>query len=68
MSHRRTKERLSAYMERELPALEHARVRAHLADCVGCRAELEELERVVALLRALPDPEPPVPCDQTHAE
>jgi len=60
MSHRRTKERLSAYMERELPALEHARVRAHLAECVGCRAELEELERVVALLRALPDPEPPV--------
>lgn len=57
MSHRRTQNRLSAYLDRELDSREHERVRAHLVECAACRAELEELSRVVALVRELPDPQ-----------
>jgi anti-sigma factor RsiW len=48
------KERLSAYLDRELePALEQ-RVREHLDGCVRCREELADLRAIDAEIQALP--------------
>jgi len=46
-------ERLSALLDGELDAAERAAVRAHVADCPRCAAELAELERLSELLGAL---------------
>jgi hypothetical protein len=48
------RERLSAYVDGELPAAERAALEAHLAGCARCAAELSELRQVAGLLRALP--------------
>lgn len=53
------RERLSAYMDGELPAAEAHRMEAHLAVCEECRRELAELRRLQALLRGLPEPRLP---------
>ena len=50
------RERLSAYLDGELPASEREPLERHLAGCAECRRELNELREVRALLRALPVP------------
>lgn len=50
---------LSAYLDRELPAREQARVEDHLAHCPGCRARLDGLARVVGALARLERAAPP---------
>jgi anti-sigma factor RsiW len=51
-------DRLSEYLDGELPPMERASVDAHLASCAACRATLDELRRVVARARTLPDSAP----------
>jgi anti-sigma factor RsiW len=53
------RERLSAYLDGELPTSERAPLERHLAGCAECRRELDELREVRALLRALPVPAAP---------
>jgi hypothetical protein len=48
-------DRLSEYLDGELTADEAARCEGHLRDCAECRAVLDELRRVVARARELPD-------------
>lgn len=55
MTHARLERQLSAYLDHELPAEEAQAVRAHLVQCVSCRAELERLQRVKRLLGILPE-------------
>jgi anti-sigma factor RsiW len=56
--HERWTDRLSEYLDDELPAAERAALEGHLADCAGCRAVLVELGAVVARAGAL-DERPP---------
>jgi anti-sigma factor RsiW len=58
---KRTRKRLSAYLDGELAPGEEARVREHLASCRRCAAELDGLERLNAALGALE--EATVPAD-----
>jgi hypothetical protein len=54
----RTKQRLSAYLDRRLSPEDQRRVEQHLADCRGCQEELHSLEATVALLHRLPQVSP----------
>jgi hypothetical protein len=54
-----TTEKLSAFVDGELPPAETATVRAHAAGCAGCRSAIAELRALVANARALDVPEPP---------
>ena len=47
-------ELLGEYVEGALPAARAAEVEAHLRDCDGCTALLEQLRTTVALLEAVP--------------
>jgi anti-sigma factor RsiW len=49
---------LSAYLDRELPPAEQARVSAHLEACRACSARLAELRATATLIAALPDARP----------
>ncbi|MDP6438810.1 MAG: zf-HC2 domain-containing protein, partial [Candidatus Brocadiia bacterium] len=49
-----TKRRLSEYLDGVLPDEEHAAVEAHVAECAGCRTELEALRRTVEAVAGLP--------------
>ncbi len=55
MTHARRHRQLSAYLDGELTAQEADEVRAHLADCTACRADLAQLQSVKALLGHLPE-------------
>src|SRR5262245_7788334 len=48
-------DRLSAYLDAELPPAERSDVDLHLASCADCRSLLEELRMVDALARDLPE-------------
>jgi hypothetical protein len=52
-------DRLSDHLEGDLAPDEFARVDAHLGECDMCARELREQRETVALLRGLPDPDPP---------
>lgn len=71
--HRYTEERLSAYLDGELPAKERAAVDRHLATCRACRMNLETLRQTVRWTRGLtPVPLPraftiPVPARPVRA-
>jgi hypothetical protein len=52
-------ERLSAFLDGELPVSERAEVEGHLRECAACARELEELAAVDALARELPVMAPP---------
>ena len=52
-SHRELLEQLGVLALGHGDAEERAAVRSHLLGCAACRAELEELEKVVALLAAV---------------
>lgn len=64
MSHteidRHVGDRLGEHLEGDLSLAEFARVDAHLNSCEECAVELRELRATVAMLRDLPDPEPPI--------
>src|SRR2546430_14776001 len=47
--------RLSEYLDGDLPEKELAGLEAHLPSCADCRATLEQLRRVVARAQALDD-------------
>jgi hypothetical protein len=49
------RELLSPYLENELAPDELTRVKGHLGECAGCRAELELLRMTVGALRDLPE-------------
>jgi len=50
--------RLSEYLDGDLPASERPALEAHLQGCGDCRATLEQLRRVVARAQALDDRPP----------
>src|ERR1700745_2794946 len=50
--------RLSEYLDGDLPESERAILEAHLRACADCRATLEKLRGVVARARALDDRPP----------
>jgi anti-sigma factor RsiW len=52
-------ERLSAWLDRELPPAEHDGIAAHLEGCAGCRRELARLRALEAALGKLAAPVPP---------
>lgn len=56
--------RLSAYLDGELPRQEERAVEDHLADCPGCRAELDGLRAVVGRLQSLQRATPPPALEQ----
>jgi hypothetical protein len=51
-------DRLSEYLDGDLPADERARLDGHLRECAECTATLIELKRVTVRARALTDREP----------
>ena len=53
-----TSQRLSDYVDGDLPAAESASVDAHLGQCAECRAIVEELRGIVAAAGALPGTRP----------
>lgn len=50
---------LSALLDAQLAAADEQRVRAHLARCPACAAELRAVEQARSWLRALPAVDPP---------
>ncbi len=48
------RERLSIYIDKELPASEEVEVERHLAECSECAAELERLRELTTQLREAP--------------
>jgi anti-sigma factor RsiW len=59
MTCQEARERLSAWLDRELPTGEHDLVAAHLEGCDGCRRELALLRALEAALGGLTRPAPP---------
>jgi len=57
--HRRLRDQLSAYIDGALDPAAARRLEAHLGECEGCRAELEQLRSTVAALRELPEAQVP---------
>jgi predicted anti-sigma-YlaC factor YlaD len=48
------------YLEKNLPWRERLRIRLHLWMCIYCRSYMDQMRRVIELLRRLPtDPVPP---------
>lgn len=59
MNHENAKERLSDYLDDELPYMEREDLRAHLRDCAPCRDELSGYEAGRSILaRAFVPPTP----------
>jgi negative regulator of sigma E activity len=56
--HEEWTDKLSDYLDGELPGDEREAVESHLAACAGCRNVLEELRRVIARARSI-QPRPP---------
>ena len=52
-------DRLSAYLDGELPSVEMRTVARHLMACPDCRNELHTLDRARIAIRAMPGIEPP---------
>lgn len=53
------RERLSSYVDAQLPEAERAELEAHLAGCAGCRSELSSLTQMLRVLRAVKAPAAP---------
>jgi anti-sigma factor RsiW len=56
--HRWTPPHMSAYLDSDLSGGARARLQHHTAECPKCRSLLEDLRRLLALLRVVPSPEP----------
>jgi hypothetical protein len=52
-------ERTTDYLFGELSSAEMEEAHRHIAECAGCRQEVEQLRRTHAMLKASPDVEPP---------
>jgi hypothetical protein len=52
-------ERLSAYLDGDLPSVELASVRQHLGQCAACARRADELGALARAVRTLDAPEPP---------
>lgn len=50
---------LAEYVDGTLASTEKAQVEDHLAGCAQCAADVAELQRLVPMLRSLPDQQPP---------
>lgn len=50
---------LSAYLDGQISPEERERIEKHLATCPSCREELEQMRRLVLLLRSTPQVAPP---------
>jgi anti-sigma factor RsiW len=48
-------ELVTDYLEGKLPALEHERFEAHVAECEGCRRYLEQMRMIVEVTRRAAD-------------
>jgi hypothetical protein len=59
VNHPETRFNMAAYLEGELDLTRRALLDAHLDSCGDCSDEFAEMRRTVALLRGLPDIEPP---------
>jgi anti-sigma factor RsiW len=59
MDHEAAQALFSDYLDGELAAAERAQVDAHLADCIPCRSELEDMKRTLAALRGAKVEAPP---------
>jgi anti-sigma factor RsiW len=57
-SHAALEDRLSEYLDDELPSDERATIERHLEGCASCASTLDELRRVVDIARSLPRAEP----------
>jgi hypothetical protein len=55
----RAQEFFSDYLEQTIDRPLAVAVEAHLAECAGCRRELEELQSACEMLSAMPEVEPP---------
>lgn len=53
------RDRLSEYLDQELPPVDHLPFSEHLAQCAGCKGELEALGKVRSLVASLPALEVP---------
>ncbi|MBI2168538.1 MAG: zf-HC2 domain-containing protein [Actinobacteria bacterium] len=53
VAHRRLRRSVSAFADAELPRLDRTRVGRHLADCPGCRNDLEVIRAVKVSLDRL---------------
>jgi anti-sigma factor RsiW len=51
-------ELVTDYLEGALPEEKRIRFEAHLTECHGCTAYLEDMRRLVGSLNELPDPPP----------
>ena len=51
-------ELVTDYLDGALPETERHRFEAHLAECDGCTAYLEDMRRLVGTLRQVPEPPP----------
>lgn len=58
-SHIWVEERLSDYMDNQLPGLERVQLERHLRDCPRCQRTLASLQWTVALLKQAPSPKLP---------
>jgi anti-sigma factor RsiW len=59
MDHQKAADLFSSYLDGELVGAVRAEVDQHLAACIQCRTELEELRRAVGSLGHLKDHAPP---------
>lgn len=72
-SHLWVEERLSDYMDNQLPGLERVQLERHLRDCARCQRTLASLQWTLALLKQAPSPKLPrsftlpVPPQPAHA-
>jgi anti-sigma factor RsiW len=57
--HARTQEGFSAYLDGELGGAQRQQLEAHVAGCIQCRTQLEQLRRTVGKLGALKQKAPP---------
>jgi anti-sigma factor RsiW len=56
--HRWTPPRMSVYLDSDLPTQARARLERHTAECPECRAVLDDLRHLLALLHSVPLPGP----------
>lgn len=59
MNHSDVRNHMADYLEGDLPIERRALFDAHLDECAECSEEIAEMRGTIALLRGLPDPEPP---------
>jgi anti-sigma factor (TIGR02949 family) len=54
-------ELVTEYLDGAMPPAERARFEAHMADCPGCRAYLEQMRQTIRLLGRLTEESIPAP-------